>query len=257
MFFKFLFGSSDKQTAILKSFDIKTLLHIKRNIVKCSDILQSVTANAKVYKAAGILAKDGQGKAIDITDIDQIGLTILLLETTEYLIETRIILLAVKTNNPLSLDDDLFDLKFMIIRLMHLFEKGAAEREVVMEKARITDVEFVQSDAKKIRYILMTLLQIVIQYAKPEESITTTAFRHDEFFCFYVTTSLDRQEVSHKTPLSNEAIKKEIRAQFQDGIQLTEKYIELIGGRLGLVESNAEKNSNEVKFIVELSIFKV
>ncbi len=257
MFFKLLFGRSEKETALLKSFDIKTSFQIKRNIGKCLDVLRSVTANAEACKAAGIVAKDQQGKEIDITDTQQIDLTILMLETTEHLIETRIILLAVKSKNPLSLDDDLFDLKFMIIRLMHLFERGAAEREVILEKARITDIEFVQSDAKKIRYILTTLLQIVIQLARPETSITTTAFRHDEFFCFYATIQLDRQEDTHKMPLSGEVIKKNIYTQFQDEIELTEKYVDLIGGSLRLAESDTAKNSDELKFIVELSIYRM
>jgi light-regulated signal transduction histidine kinase (bacteriophytochrome) len=213
--------------------------------------------DAEAAKMAGIIAKDQKGKKVEVIDSDDIYQSLLQLETMEYLIETRLALIEQESKNPLLLQNDLFDLKMMVISLLNLFDKAGSEKEVKIQKVTPKDIGFVTSDAQKIRYILVTIIRLAIHFAKPESSIITTAFRHNELFCFYATVSLETPVINFATgKFSFEPIKKNIPNNFHDGIKLAERYAEMMEGRLGLSKVGGGKGDDSMKFMAELSLYK-
>lgn len=258
MILKYLFGRCSKsKVSPLQNYDLRTLFEIKNHVGKCMRILQSVAVDAEAAKMAGIIAKDQKGKQVEIVDADDIYHSLLQLETMEYLIETRLTLVELDAKNPLQINEAYFDLKIMVISLVNLFAKAALEKEVVMQQVTAKDIGFVNSDAQKIRHILVTILRIAIEYAEVDTSIAITAFRHNDLFCFYATASVDTSVTKNTSrTLSFEPIKKNAPRNFHDGILVAEKYVEMIGGRLGLSKTSSGRNGNSIKFMAELSLYK-
>jgi hypothetical protein len=237
MIFKYLFGRWSKpKVSPLQSYDLRTLFEIKKHVGKCTRILQSVAVDAEAAKMTGIIALDQKGKEVEIVDTDNIYHGLLQLETMEYLIETRLTLIEMETKNPILIQEALFDLKMMVISLV---------------------IEFVNSDPQKIKYILVTILRIAIEYARPESIIAATAFRHNDLFCFYATASVETSVIKAATgPLSIEPIKKTAPPNLRDGIVLAERYAEMMGGRLVMSKNASGKQGDSIKFMAELSLYK-
>jgi hypothetical protein len=233
------------------------LFEIKKHVGKCTRILQSVAVDAEAAKMTGIIALDQKGKEVEIVDTDNIYHGLLQLETMEYLIETRLTLIEMETKNPILIQEALFDLKMMVISLVNLFEKAAFEKDIVLKKVIAKDIEFVNSDPQKIKYILVTILRIAIEYARPESIIAATAFRHNDLFCFYATASVETSVIKAATgPLSIEPIKKTAPPNLRDGIVLAERYAEMMGGRLVMSKNASGKQGDSIKFMAELSLYK-
>jgi ABC-type multidrug transport system permease subunit len=102
----------------------------------------------------------------------------------------------------------------------------------------------------------MTILRLGLYYAKNNSKILINTFKHDQFFCFYATVVIDSSLQKYlEEPFSYQTIKQDHEANMEKAVVLSEKYTELIGGRFSLVKAVDEKSINDIKFVVELSLY--
>lgn len=256
MMLKFIFGRPPKKVSTVDNYDLRNLLLTRKHVTKSIRILKGIAANLNVTAIAHSNAKDPQGKKADSIDPDEIYALLLELQTAEHVIDTRLGALYLETGNNLILDNEFFDLKFMVISVINTFSNAPNDKEVSIEKVITKDIASVHSDGEKIRFILMTILRLGFYYAANNTKLRITTFKHDQYFCFYVSVVIEASLVKlTEGPFSYQTIKQDHNANLQNAITLTEKYTEFIGGRLDLVDAAEEKSNHEIKFIVELSLY--